>query len=316
MLPNVVIAGAPKCGTTSLFRWLVDHPQVCGSSIKETRFLMDPGYVLFKKKSNFRDHGLAGYEAYFDDCAALSAKVVLEATPTYLYQRTAPEVLSDLEPTPDIVFIFRKPSDRAYSHFHYFQDTKARIDRRVSFREFVELALNEDPRILEVGTEDASKMLVNARYADYVPRWLARFPPARLHFFLFEDMKRDPLGFVRVICDRLQLESGFFDSYDLKKRNRTFRVRSARLHNIRRRVGRVLPASTRKKLKTRTKWAYARVNVDGSQLEPTADELDVMTELDRHFKPLNERLAELTGLDLTAWREPAAQMSAPVAPSS
>src|SRR5688572_5812110 len=42
MLPNVIIAGAPKCGTSSLFRWLTDHPQVGGSTMKETYFFIDP----------------------------------------------------------------------------------------------------------------------------------------------------------------------------------------------------------------------------------------------------------------------------------
>ena len=47
MLPNVVIAGAPKCGTTSLFAWLADHPDVCGSNVKEARYFLDPGDPLF-----------------------------------------------------------------------------------------------------------------------------------------------------------------------------------------------------------------------------------------------------------------------------
>ena len=93
MLPNVVIAGAPKCGTTSLFAWLADHPDVCGSNVKEARYFLDPDDPLFDEISNFRDHGLAGYEAYFTDCEERKAQVVLEATPVYLYQQTAPEGL-------------------------------------------------------------------------------------------------------------------------------------------------------------------------------------------------------------------------------
>ncbi|MCP5333794.1 MAG: hypothetical protein H7A13_10650, partial [Pseudomonadales bacterium] len=51
-LPNLIIAGAPKCGTTSLFDYLVQHPQVGGSSVKETCYVMDRGYPLFKAQSN------------------------------------------------------------------------------------------------------------------------------------------------------------------------------------------------------------------------------------------------------------------------
>ena len=47
MLPNVAMVGVPKCGTTSVFSYLADHPEVCQSSEKETYFLMDKGHPLF-----------------------------------------------------------------------------------------------------------------------------------------------------------------------------------------------------------------------------------------------------------------------------
>ena len=172
VLPNAVIAGAQKSGTTSLYRWLADHPDVCGSNVKEARYLMDPGTFFFKKASNFRDHGFEGYEAYFRHCEGLSPKVVLEATPTYLYQRTAPEVLSQIAPMPHVIFVFRKPSERAYSHFRYFKDTKARIARGIEFREFVTLAMKDDPLLTTMTTEGASRIIANSRYADYLPIWI------------------------------------------------------------------------------------------------------------------------------------------------
>lgn len=70
MLPNLVITGFPKCGTTSLFTWLADHPQVTGSTVKETNFFVDPGTHSFRSHANFRDHGLAGYKAYFQKAQA------------------------------------------------------------------------------------------------------------------------------------------------------------------------------------------------------------------------------------------------------
>jgi hypothetical protein len=53
-LPNLVIAGAPKCGTSSLFYWLADHPQACGSTVKETFYLMDEEHPLRRKRKVFR----------------------------------------------------------------------------------------------------------------------------------------------------------------------------------------------------------------------------------------------------------------------
>lgn len=299
MLPNAVLAGAPKSGTSSLFRWLADHPEVCGSSVKETRFLLDPDDCLFQKNSNVHEHGLSGYERYFDGCDYGLAKVVLEATPAYLYQLTAPDVLSTLDTQPELLFVFRRPSERAYSQFRYLQG-RARIDPRLDFRRFVELVREEDPRIPTHG--HANFALAFGRYSDYLPAWLERFPLERFHFFLFEDLRHDPRSFVKAVAVRLGLEPSFYDDYAPPTENRSSRVRSTWLHRARRRAGRHVSRRTRERVKSVTAGAYSLVNVESSGSRRTSDEADVLAELDAEFEPFNERLAELTGLDLTAWR--------------
>jgi hypothetical protein len=299
MLPNVVIAGAPKCGTTSLFAWLNDHPEICGSTVKETRFLMDRGDCLFRRDSNFLDHGLAGYEAYFTACGLPAATIVIEATPTYLYQRTAPEVLSSLDPAPRIIFVLRKPSERVYSHFHYLQG-RARIDNRLGFPRFVELVREEDPSIPTAN--HANLALAFSRYSDYLPFWLSRFPSDGVDFFLFENLRSDPRAFAKAVARRLGVDPAFFDGYDFHSENRTFRIRSARLHRARRWAGRHVSPRTREHLKAVTGGVYGLVNVDSSPGGPTSDEREVLAELDAEFEPYNQRLASLTGLDLAAWR--------------
>src|SRR5881394_1202704 len=64
-LPNAVIGGAPKCGTSSAFTWLLQHPQVCGSKPKETCYLLDADDPLCQPDANWHTHGLEGYAAYF-----------------------------------------------------------------------------------------------------------------------------------------------------------------------------------------------------------------------------------------------------------
>jgi hypothetical protein len=300
MLPNGVIAGAPRCGTTSLFAWLAAHPEVCASNTKETLYLLDPSDPMFDKRRNYSRGGLEGYEVFFDDCSG-PKPLVLEATPMYLYQQTALEVLSSLDPLPNIVFLFRKPSDRSYSHFHYMQDTKARIDRNVSFREFVELARNDDPRIEKLSTGDAGRVIAYSRYAEYLPVWLDRFPETHLHFFLFEDLTKDPAFLARTVADRLAIDPLFYDSYDFRRKNKSFRIRNAPLHRLKRSVGHRIPRGTRKRLKSVMAPVY-RLNVDPAPVAVTSDELRVLEELEHYFEPYNERLAALTGLDLAAWR--------------
>jgi hypothetical protein len=299
VLPNVVIAGAPKCGTTSLFAWLVAHPEVCGSNVKEASYLLDPDDPLFKVKSNFRDHGLDGYRSYFEGCRGTGAKVVLEATPVYIYQRTAPQVLAGFDPLPQIVFVFRKPSERVYSHFTFLRDSHARIDDDVRFGDFVELVSTGDERIPKYG--HAKDVIAHSRYVEYLPAWLERFPPSHLHYFLFEDLRRDPRAFARMVAGRLGIDPSFYDSYAFPRKNRTIRIRNQWVHRARRGIGARLPAPTRKRLKGATASAYALINVDRSPIRRTSEDEQLLAELDREFEPYNERLAEVTDLDLTAW---------------
>ena len=299
MLPNVVIAGAPRCGTTSVFAWLVAHPEVCGSNVKEPSYLLDPGDPLFKVKSNFRDHGLDGYRSYFEGCRGTGAKVVLEATPVYMYQRTAPQVLASFDPLPQIVFVFRKPSERIYSHFTFLRDSHARIDSNMRFGDFVELVSTGDPRVPKYG--HAKDVIAHSRYSEYLPAWLERFPASHLHYFLFEELRQDARAFARMAAERLGFDPSFYDSYTFPRKNRTIRIRNQWIHRVRRGIGARLSAPTRKRLKAATAGAYALVNVDRSPIRRSSEDEQVLAELDREFEPYNERLAEATDLDLTAW---------------
>jgi hypothetical protein len=300
VFPNVVIVGAPKCGTTSLFAWLADHPDACGSVIKEARYFLDPDDPLFKKASNYRDHGLAGYEPYFEPCEAGAAALVVEATPVYLYQRSAPAAIAQIDPLPHIVVVFRKPSERVYSHFHFLRDSHARIDNRLPFAEFVRLVKAGDPAIPHYG--HAKSVIDHSRYVEFLPAWLERFADDRVHYFLFEDLRRDPAAFMRSVAEEFGVEPSFYDSYSFARKNTTFRIRRPWMHRIRRGVGRHLPADTRKRIKASTASAYARINIEPARRSRTSADAEALVALERYFAPYNERLAEVTGLNLSPWR--------------
>ena len=111
--PNIILAGAPKCGTTSVFDYLNGHPEICASSVKETYYLMDEDYSL-AGEYNIHEHGLKGYEHYFSHCRSAAGKLRLEATPDYLYQMTPLKEIPKWPETPKLFFGLRKPEDRVY----------------------------------------------------------------------------------------------------------------------------------------------------------------------------------------------------------
>ena len=307
-LPNLVVAGAPKCGTSSLYRWLADHPQACGSAPKETFYLMDEGHPLARRGSNFRACGLEGYAEFFADCDA-GARVRFEATTHYIYQRTALEVLSNLETRPRIVFLLRKPSERVYSSFRYSQNNLANVRRELTFARFVELSkLNGnggDADWDELAGASAYVLRNDigfSRYVEYVVPWVERFGRGRVDVLLFEDLKANPRAFMKEFAARVRIDASFYDSYDFPLKNETFGVRYPSLHRGVRKLNELVPAAG---LKGALKKVYLRAQSggasDGKSAGKTPEDARALEELEREFRPFNRRLADELGLNLSAW---------------
>jgi len=302
-LPNLVVAGAPKCGTSSLYRWLADHPQACGSAPKETFYLMDEGHPLARRGSNFHARGLEGYAEFFGGRGG-GARVVFEATTHYIYQRTALEVLSGLPTRPRIVFLLRKPSERVYSSFRYSQNNLANVRRGLTFARFVELTKGDGGggAALEELAGASAHVLRNdirySRYVEYVVPWVERFGRGRVDVLLFEDMKSNPRAFMKEFAARVGVDASFYDSYDFPLKNETFGVRYPSLHRGVRKLNGLVPAAG---LKGALKRAYLKAQSGGSSKGKTPEDARALGELEREFRPFNRRLADELGLNLSAW---------------
>lgn len=303
-LPNVVIAGAPKCGTTSMFNWLTDHPEVCGSVVKEPFYLMDSGHPLCRRDSNYHDQGLVGYQAYFGECSG--ATVVLEATTHYIYQETARQVLAHLTPVPEIVLMLRKPAARVYSSFRYTQNNKASLDKRLSFAEYVDAVLRGRASSLErhFTSKSSAYVVLNdvqySQYVDYVATWIASFGRQKLHVFLFEQMQADPRGFMQGLSRRLGIDPAFYDHYSFVQRNETIALRDPAAYRRAKTLARVLPAGP---LKQSLKRVFMWLQSDRTGAGVSPADRAALARLEAHFRPFNERLEQLLGIDLSAWKE-------------
>ena len=209
-LPNTLVVGAAKAGTTSLFDWLSQHPGVSASRIKEVKFF-DHNWT----------RGPAWYRAQFSP--RRGQKVILEASPSYLWNKPVPERVRALLGSPKIVVLLRDPVDRAYSH--YAMKVRQGFEP-LSF----EAALEAEPERLAalaeraaagdsafLGPHERFAYVAESLYADQVERWLAFFPRENFLFLQAEALYRDAAGELAGVLDFLGLPP--FEFPNLAPRN-------------------------------------------------------------------------------------------------
>lgn len=306
-LPNALIVGTPKCGTTSLFRWLEAHPDACGPREKELWYLkdmswrerhridFDPFFSETFRPRPFDEDFVRRYAELFAACGRGSHKVIFEATPDYIYHRTALEFLSTLSPPPLLIFSFRRPSARIYSYYQFAKNNLGGFDRDLGFARFLDIIRERLPNRL--GSQ-IHLLIKQSCYVDYLAVWFERLPRDRVAVYLFEDIVRDPRGTMQDLARRLDIDPAFYESYDFPRENPSYQVRSVGLHRTLLKVRTKLPPWLRDGI---LRALYRALNTAPAQGESSPEDRTLLAELDDYFRPCNRRLAELTGLDLSAW---------------
>lgn len=296
MLPNWIIAGAPKSGTTSLFQWLVDHPEVDGSRQKETYYFSDPGTHMYRYESSFHSKGIVGYGELFAHCSP-SSKAIIESTPGYMYSRTALEELPDLQSRPNFVFLLREPVEQIKSLFNYFQNNWGWIGPNVTFRTFI-TELDRGAQNFS-GNELARHALGNANYGEHLRRWRDACGAERIHVFLFEDMISRKREFMMTLARTMNIDPRFYQDYHYPSENGSYAVRSRMLQSINLKLRGVLPKGSAYELMRR---CYRALNTAPAPAWKTLD-LDIEQLLSRRYASLSGELAREFGVETTSWEK-------------
>ncbi len=161
-LPDFLIIGAQKAGTTSLYDYLVQHPSLQGGFAKEVHYFdggVVPGVDNFSKgekwyKAHFPLTHQGGFDSY-----------TFEATPQYLYHPLAPARIYDLLPGARLLLLLRNPVERAISHY-------AHSVRHQHETESITDALRLEEQRLSSVLEDADYKAGPFRYFSYKSRGL------------------------------------------------------------------------------------------------------------------------------------------------
>ena len=201
-LPNFIVVGTAKGGTTALYWYLAEHPEIFMSPVKETNFFawnVDPeGRLLYGDPDvhRFPVKTLEEYEALFADAGA--ALAVGEASPLYLESPQAPGRIRSLLPEARIVATLRHPVDRAYSDYQMYLRRRGRV-----------LDPARDLSATAPWARPDSRWMQVSRYHDQLARYYQAFPRERIHVLLFDDIRKGAVEATRGVYRFLGVDAGF-----------------------------------------------------------------------------------------------------------
>lgn len=173
-----LIIGAMKCGTTSLYNYLVQHPQVAGSSDKEPNFFASDGNWA---------KGLDWYQALWD-WNPTTHKVALEASTDYTKLPAFPNAakrIATVNAQFKFIYIMRNPIDRIESHYNHWRAYGS----------------------LNHSIEQSLAYMINvSRYATQLKAFYEHFPVESILLLDFNDLKQQPHTLIRNVCQFLEID--------------------------------------------------------------------------------------------------------------
>lgn len=190
--PDFFIVGAAKAGTTSLFKYLSQHPSIFIPPMKEYHFFADYPPPSSKRVATLRDY----LRLFADQPPEVAAG---EASTSYLPSVFAAPRMFQLFPKAKILAILRDPMERAYSNYWH---NRKHARETLSF----EQALEAEDRRIEEGWPFDFHYVRTGLYHDQVARFLEAFGRERVRILLMEDLRSDPSALCRSLFAFLDVD--------------------------------------------------------------------------------------------------------------
>ncbi len=206
--PSFIVIGAAKCGTTSLYYYLVQHPQIASAREKEI------GFFNKRHLGNIRY-----YYKFFPVLARLkniflTKKIITgEASTMYCYAEYAASRIKHYFPHIKLIILLRNPKERAYSQF------KARDDYPPSFKESLDIELKDKIRNIAAGDHYWSfSFLRKGEYYKQIKRYEVLFPRENFLILKSEDFFANPKAILKQTFKFLAVDKNFIPK-DLNPQN-------------------------------------------------------------------------------------------------
>jgi hypothetical protein len=268
MLPNYLIIGAIRSGTTYLSSNLRAHPEVFMARQKELHFF-DRDY----------DKGLEFYESYFPEKNDGEFIAIGEATPAYLYFEEVPEKIHEHLPESKLIVSLRNPIDAAYSHYWkaYSVDEKTRA---MTFEQKV---------------ERNARLVGGGRYFEQISRYMELFPREKFYALIYEEMIANPEEELRKLYRFLGVDEDFISPF-LRTRSNSSAMKNSE-HRILYAIHRILFRRFNVPLPGLARFIESKA---ATRIPPMAE--DTRLQLYEKFSDDIEKLEEFLGRDLNLWK--------------
>ena len=202
--PKIFVAGAMKCGTTSMFQYLSMHPELSPPSIKE------PCYFEYGYKKGI----LWYYRLFSRDVKGPVSIKHFDASPVYLHYPKSARRIFKYAPDSRLIFLFRDPIERAYSHHRYYSNKESMFaiknPEKIETRSFDEAVIDD---IEGRETRLYFRYCRISKYEEQLREYSRYFGPNQMLLIDSHDLKHNTITKLRETASFLSLNSqNFWDN--------------------------------------------------------------------------------------------------------
>ena len=296
-LPDFIIIGAAKCGTTSLYHYLNQHPEIYMSPRGEPSFFAHEGQQLdFKGPGddewNFITD-ISDYKLLFADAPIRAA--IGEVSPRYLFFEQSHRRIAHYIPEARLVVILRHPVDRAYSHF--LMNRRRGCEPESDFRRAIQKEIERAKR----GWGWDWRYIGAGLYSEQLQRYYRAFSREQIKVFLYHELKETPGRLFQELFHFLEVGDSFKPNMSTQHRS-AFAPHSYLLQALLRNTGPFMSIANRL-LPPRILKGFKKVITTLNATQPETLSKEAKQELfERYFEDDCAKLESMIKRDLSGWK--------------
>lgn len=219
VLPNFLIVGTPKAGTTAIYHYLNQHPEIYFSPHKEPHFFSFIG----EQKPHWGVKTLAEYEELFE--GVTTEKAIGEASTWYLYSQSAAQQIKKYIPYVKVIIILRNPIERAYSSWAF--RVQCGWESIVNFEQAVQAEKNRIANHYEWDFH----YLQTGFYYEQIKRYFNLFPRNQIFICTHDSLNQDCISLLQNIFNFLEVDNNFIPDVSIRH-NQTKLAKSQLVDNL------------------------------------------------------------------------------------